>query len=247
MVAAAVIGAAVVGAAATTVASSRASSATKDATNASIAAQNSALTKQQQLSQPYSDIGTGGTNPDGTPKGGGAIDQYKNLLGLGTGGTADIQKTLAATPGYQFAKEQGLTATTNAASATGMGLSGNTLEALDRYSTGLADSTYQNAVGNAQNAVTIGQNAAAGTGAAVQQNANNNSNALLAQGSTLAGIDANAAASYAKIAGNAANQYTTYNTLAGLNNQTPTYAGGQPSGGVVNAPLATPDPLTTKI
>ena len=216
MVAAAIIGGAVFAGGATIMAGSSAASATRDATNASIAQQNAALTKQEQLNQPYSDIATGGTNPDGTPKGGGAIDQYKNLLGLGTGGTADIQKTLAATPGYQFAKEQGLTATTNAASAAGMGLSGNTLEALDKYSTGLADSTYQNALGNAENAVTIGQNAANKTGTAVQNNANNNSTALLAQGNTIAGIDVNTAAGLTKAIGNGVNQYVTNNTLQGL-------------------------------
>ena len=215
MVAAAIIGT-VVGAAGSVIAGKQSSKAIEEATNASIAQQNAALTKQEQLNQPYSDIATGGTNPDGTPKGGGAIDQYKNLLGLGTGGTADIQKTLAATPGYQFAKEQGLTATTNAASALGMGLSGNTLEALDKYSTGLADSTYQNALGNAENAVTIGQNAANKTGTAVQNNANNNSTALLAQGNTIAGIDANTAAGLTKAIGNGVNQYVTNNTLQGL-------------------------------
>lgn len=215
---------AAVGAGATIYASNKAASATKNASNAAIAQQNKALTAQQQLNAPYSAIGTGQQNPDGTT-GGGAIEQYQNLLGIGSAGQAGVQSTLASTPGYQFAKQQGLDATKNAASASGMSLSGNTLEALDKFSTGLADSTYQNAVGNAQNAVTIGQNAAAGTGAATQNAANNNSSTLINQGNTLAGIDANEAAGVTKAISGGVNNYMTANTLAGLSNPgfTPTF------------------------
>lgn len=234
MVAAAVIGGAVVAAGATAVAGSEAASATTNATNASIAAQNAAQQRQQALNAPYSAIGTG-TNGNN-----GAIAQYQNLLGLGPQGNAGIESTLAATPGYQFAKQQGLDATKNAASASQMGLSGNTLEALDRYSTGLADSTYQQAVGNAQNAVTIGQNAAAGTGAGILQTGANIGNALIGQGNTLAGIDVNTAAGISKAIGSGASQYQTLNTLQGLNNP----GGGISTPGdvaVTNAAQALPD------
>jgi hypothetical protein len=101
-----------------------------------------------------------------------------------------------------------------------MALSGNTLEALDKISTGLADSTYQNALGNAQNAVTIGQNAAAGTGAGVLQTGSNVAGLLSQQGNTLAGIDVNTAAGISKAIGSGVSQYATYNTLKGLNNPT---------------------------
>jgi hypothetical protein len=198
--------AAVVGAGATAYAGHQAANATKDATNAAINAQQTAQEKQQALLKPYADIGTGG-----------AIDQYKNLLGLGKEGQAGIEKTLAATPGYQFAKDQGLGATKNAATASGMALSGNTLEALDKFSTGLADSTYQSALGNAENAVTIGQNAAAGTGAGVLQTGNNVAGLISQQGQTLAGIDVNTAAGISKALGSGASQYATYNTLKDLN------------------------------
>ncbi len=235
MVAAAIIGGAVFAGGATIVAGSSAASATRDATNASIAQQNAALDQQKKLEQPYMDLGTS------------ALDQYKNLLGLGTGGTGDIQKTLAATPGYQFAKEQGLTATTNAATATGMALSGNTLEALDKFSTGLADSTYQNAVGNSQAAVGLGQAAASGQAANVGNVANNNSNALLNQGNTIAGIDANTAAGLTKAIGNGVNQYVTNNTLQGLLGPGGTASPVMGGGGLTNYPLATPNPVTTNI
>jgi hypothetical protein len=48
----------------------------------------------------------------------------------------------AATPGYQFTKAEGNRGVSAAASAGGRSLSGGTLRALDRYNTGLADSTY---------------------------------------------------------------------------------------------------------
>jgi len=194
--------AAVVGAGATVYAADKSASAVTSSTNASIAEQNKALTQQQQLNAPYSAIGTG-TNGNN-----GAIAQYQNLLGLGPQGAAGEEAALAATPGYQFALNQGTQATTNAASANGMALSGNTLESLDSFSTGLADSTYQNAVGNAQNAVGIGQAAAAG----------NISNSLTTQGNTIAGIDANEAAGVTKALSGGVNQATTLNTLSGLNN-----------------------------
>jgi hypothetical protein len=217
MVAAAVIGGAVIGAAGSAMAGSSAASATKSATNASIQAQKDAQAQQAALNAPYAAIGTGGLDASGKPKGGGAIDLYKNLLGLGPKGFAGIESTLANTPGYQFAKQQGLSSTTNAASSMGLGLSGNTLQALDKFSTGLADSTYQEAVGNAQNAVTIGQNAAAGTGAGIMQTGQGISNALISQGSTLAGIDANTAAGITRAIGGGINNYETLNTLQGLN------------------------------
>jgi len=99
-----------------------------------------------------------------------------------------------------------------------MALSGNTLEALDTFNTGLADSTYQNAVSNAQNAVTIGQNAAAGTGAGILQSGSNIAGLISGQGQTLAGINVNEAAGITKALGSGASQYATYNTLAGLTN-----------------------------
>jgi hypothetical protein len=47
-----------------------------------------------------------------------------------------------ATPGYQFMQDQGNQAIQNSAAARGGLLSGNTLQAMDQYSQGLADTTY---------------------------------------------------------------------------------------------------------
>jgi len=227
MVAAAVIGAAAIGAVGSSVAASQSAGAITSSTNASIAAQQSAQQQQQALNAPYAAIGTGTPGTKGNPGTIGAIQQYQNLLGLGPEGTAGIEKTLAATPGYQFAKTQGLQATENAATLTNPGaLSGNTLEALDAFSTGLADSTYQQALGNAQNAVTIGQNAAAGTGAGVLQTGANIGSSITSAGNTLAGIDANQIAGITKSAQGGLSNYATLSTLSGLNSS----SGSLPAG-----------------
>jgi hypothetical protein len=217
-VGAGLLGAAVIGGTATVLASNSAANATQNATNAAVNEQQSALNQQAALSAPYRAIGTGTPASGGTGATLGAIEQYQNLLGLGPGGAGAIQSTLAATPGYQFAQNQGIQQTTNAASAMGLGLSGNTLEGLDQFSTGLADQTYQQAVGNVGNAVQIGQAAAAGQAANIGQAAGNISGSLISQGNTIAGIDANEAASLSKLATGGIGQYAEYNILQSLAN-----------------------------
>ena len=53
------------------------------------------------------------------------------------------QSQLEATPGYQFTEAQGLKGVQNSAAARGLGVSGAALKGAATYSTGLADSTYQ--------------------------------------------------------------------------------------------------------
>jgi hypothetical protein len=223
MVAAAVVGAVVSGAA-TAYAGHEASSATKNASNAAIQQQQSALAQQAQLSAPYRQLGES------------AIPQLQSLLGLGPGGSAGALDTLRQTPGYQFAQEQGTKGTLNAASAQQMTISGNTLEDLAKFNQGLADTTYQQNVGNTLNAVNTGQAAAAGYASNVGNTANNISSNLINQGNTQAGIDVNTIAGITKSLGNAANQYTTNNTLQGLSQSgggytPPSYNYGAPSTG----------------
>lgn len=205
-IAAAIAGAAVVGAVGSTVAGSEAAGATKDATNAAITQQQQALNQQAQLSAPYRSLGES------------AIPQLQNLLGLGSGGSGQALDTLRNTPGYKFAQQEGTQNTVNQASAMGMGLSGNTLEGLAQFNQGLADNTFQNQIGNLENVVGMGQAAAAGQAANIGNAARNISNAMINQGNTLAGIDANTIAGITKSIGNGANQYMMYNTLQGLNN-----------------------------
>jgi hypothetical protein len=212
MVAAAVIAAGVAGAAATTVASNKAASATGDAAKSAAQVQEDALKQQKELSQPYTDLGKQ------------AIPTLENLLGIGSAGPGSQQATLEQTPGYQFAKQQGLASTQAGAASMGLALSGNTLEGLDKFSTGLADQTYGESVNRLMGVAGLGQAAAAGQAANIGAGANNLSNIAMNQGNNLAGIAANQGASYASIAGNLGSAYLQNQTLQGLRNPTPAAA-----------------------
>jgi hypothetical protein len=205
VVAAAVIGAGVLTAGATVAAGSAAASATQSATNAAVGEQQQALQQQAELSAPYRALGTA------------AIPQLEALLGLGPGGAGGIQQALAATPGYQFTKQQGDLGIANLASTQG-GISGNTLAALDTFNTGLADKTYQSAIGDILQPVQLGQAAAAGQAANVGSAASNIGSALINQGQTTAAIDANTIAGITKAFGSTTDALTTQQLIAALNN-----------------------------
>ena len=196
-------------AAATAYAGSQEAGAIKGAANT---AANAQLTAQQNAiaqEEPYNQAGQA------------AIPQLQTLLGLTPSGgptsAATNANTLAAlqnTPGYQFAKQQGLQGVTNQASAMGLLGSGNTLQALDQYGTGLADQTYQQQVANLQNLVNTGQGAASGVAGNIEQTGTNLANIAVGQGQDLASIDSNTIAGLSRIGG----QFANPNTLANLNN-----------------------------
>lgn len=77
-----------------------------------------------------------------------AIPGVENLLGLGPNGTSGILTQLEQTPGYQFAKQQGLLATQSGFAAQGLGQSGAALKGAANYAEGLAGTTYQNVFQN---------------------------------------------------------------------------------------------------
>lgn len=107
-----------------------------------------------------------------------------------------------SSPGYQFALDQGLKTIENNAAARGMTLSPNTIQALQQYSTGLANQDYQQQYQNAYNAYTqnqsnvlnslgsmMGQGNTASTNLAgnIAQSGSNISNLLSSLGGALAG------------------------------------------------------------
>ena len=197
--------AAAVTAGATIYASNKAASATKQATQTAVDAQQKALTDQAALSAPYRQLGES------------AIPQYQQLLGLTPGSDKNsIMQTLQNLPGYEFTRQQGLDATKAQAAAMGLGLSGNTLAALDQYSSGLANQTYGQRVNELAGAVGQGQAAAAGQAANVGQAASNIGNIAIGQGTNLANIGIGATAGVTGAFNNALNQYTLANTLKGL-------------------------------
>jgi len=99
---------------------------------------------------PYTDVGASTI---------GLLSKY--LQGTGAqqagvgGGGANLLSTFAptmaqleATPGYQFARSQGLGAMTNAAAARGLGTSGNLVRGLGEYATGFASQTFNDQLKN---------------------------------------------------------------------------------------------------
>ena len=95
-----------------------------------------------------------------------ALDGYMNMLGMSTPGSPmsgttaqNQQQTLENSPGYQFSLNQGNQAVQGSAAARGMLNTSNTIAAVDQYSQGLAQQTYQNQVGNLASAYTNTSNA----------------------------------------------------------------------------------------
>lgn len=152
--------------------------------------------------------------------------------------TANNMGDLTKTPGYQFNLQQGLQATQNAAAAKGLGVSGAALKGAATYATGLADSTYQNQFNNQQTKYqdymnlntgqqannmnlynrlagteTIGENAAAQTGAQGVEAANNAGNYLNQAGQAQAAGSMGISNAITGSANNAINQYQQQNYL----------------------------------
>ncbi len=151
MVAAAVaasVGSAVIGGVTSMSAANTASGAAKDA--AALQAEQFATTRGDLL--PYNTAGQAVLGDltslaQSGPYGGG-----KNYLAMAEQNLPlnMTQAQLEATPGYQFTRDQGLKATQSAAAARGLGVSGAALKGAATYATGLADSTYTNRFNEAQ-------------------------------------------------------------------------------------------------
>lgn len=111
---------------------------------------------------------------------------YEALLGIGPHGTSGMMDWLKSTPGFQFALEQGLQATQSGYAAHGLAVSGPALKGAAQYAEGLAGTTYQNVLANYQNALTLGENAAAQTGTIGANYAAQESSAVTAAGAASA-------------------------------------------------------------
>lgn len=130
-----------------------AASAQEQAANQASQTQLQMFNQLQQNLQPYMGAGTN------------ALAAYQSALGLG-GGTGGAPGFNAAnfqtSPGYNFAKQQGIDAIMNSAAAHG--LTGNTLRSLDQFGTGLANQEFNQYLGQLSGLTGMGQNAAAGVG-----------------------------------------------------------------------------------
>lgn len=216
-VAAGAVAAAGIGAMATSGAADTAANAQMDASNNSIAAQERQQAQTRADLLPYNKAGWGATNAltdlTGTGTGEDPLKSYFSPI------TMD-EATLEQTPGYQFNLTQGLKATQNSAAARGLGVSGAALKGAASYATGLADNTYQNQFNNAttnqtnmfnrlMGISTLGENAAAQTGANGTQIAANIGNSLTGIG--------NAQAAAAMASGNAISSGAS-NAASGISN-----------------------------
>lgn len=179
MVATAIIGgvASVAGAEVQSSAANKAAKAQTNAANQAIAAQQGFFDTSQQALQPFIDSGSA------------AAAKIGKLQGTDGGGPSDIQATLESLPGYQFANYQGLKSTQNSATERGLGLSGAALKGAATYSTGLANSYYNNLLEGLQNTESIGANSAGGLASAATQTGANVGSDIVGIGQAQAGSD----------------------------------------------------------
>lgn len=230
-VATAIIGGSVLAAAANIYGANKAASAQKSAAGkAADTAMNMYNTTRSDL-LPYRAIGSDAGNRLGS-----RLDDL----------TAPIvmdQAALEQTPGYQFARTQGLKAVQNSAAARGLGVSGAALKGAANFATGLADQTYKtqfdianinqtNAFNRLKSLIDTGQNASAQTGSAGTAAANTAAGAAISGGNAAAAA-ANATGSAIGNVGNNIAGFAAYKGLyGGGSSGSPGNYGGSPESNV---------------
>lgn len=151
-----------------------------------------------------------------------ALDTLAGLYGVG-GTRIDPTAALEATPGYQFQRDQGLSAIDRANSARGALASGGADKSRIRYASGLAASNYENFANRLAALAGVGQSATGATAAAGQgaanaitgaygTNAANQANAATAAGNATASSYANTGKA---IAGGVQNLASLYFNMSG--------------------------------
>jgi hypothetical protein len=155
-------------------AQSAAGAQTTAAQNATELQSNMFTTGQQNL-QPF--INTGSA----------AASKIADLQGLNGGTPSSIQSTLEGLPGYQFANYQGLKSVQNSATARGLGVSGAAQKGAANFSTGLANSYYNNLLTGLQGTENTGANAAAGLASSANTAGSNIGNNIIGAGNAQAG------------------------------------------------------------
>ncbi|OWV62588.1 hypothetical protein ATY75_12250 [Rhizobium sp. N122] len=204
MVATAIVGSAVVGAGASMAGSAMQAKSTKKASDV----QERMYQQTREDLLPYNEAGQNATK------------MLSNRLTELTSPIVMDQATLEKTPGYQFNLTQGLKSTQNSAAARGLGTSGAALKGAATFATGLADSTYQNQFNNANTNQTnaynrlmglasLGESAAAQTGAYATQTGQSIGNNLI-QGGNAQAAGINGAANSLT---NGVNNYMSYDYL----------------------------------
>jgi hypothetical protein len=194
---AAIVGGAAIGAGAQIYSASQGASAQESAANSANNIQEQMFEQTQANISPYLQVGQA------------AATDITNAAGLNTDNplTSALlkpivmdQATLEQTPGYQFEKQQGLEAVTNANSATGGAVGGAQQKAAIQYAEGLASGNYQQQFNNAvtnqtnqfnrlQSLVGTGQASAVGQGQISANVASNIGNNIVGAGNAAAASD----------------------------------------------------------
>jgi hypothetical protein len=185
--------------------------------------QNDQWNQTQANLQPYMDLGQSYINP--------LKDALSNPM-LTQQFSAPTEQQAQQTPGYQFTLNQGLKSVQNSAAARGLGVSGAAMKGAASYTTGLADSTYNdvfnralqtfntnyssaaNNVNRLQSIVGSGQNAAATNGSLGAQAATNMGNDLMSAGNARASGIIGANNAWSGAINNAASSIGSYGLLA---------------------------------
>jgi hypothetical protein len=202
--------------------------AAKSASNAQVAAANHATDVQQHMF----DLTRGDLMPF-TQGGQGQFAAYDATQPFNFNPT---EAQLESTPGYQFTKTQGLKAVQNSAAARGLGVSGAAQKGAATFATGLADQTYGNQFDRALTqyttntnkllqGATIGENAAAHTGAFATQTGANIGNNIVGAGNAQAAGQIGVANALTGAIGGVSNNALLYGMLR------PGGFGGSGSGG----------------
>jgi len=228
MVAAAIGTAAVVGGATTLVAGSKAAKAQKSAANQTVAEQQREYDQDRADLAPYRETGTaalsklaqmyGVTTGAGSASGGGVMG-YANDGGF------------SASPGYQWAVDQGTQAVERSAAARGLLSSGGTEKAIARYVTGAASQDYDNYASRLAQLAGVGQSATNSTVAAGQGTTNAITQAQQNAGNARASSYANTASGINGTVSNLASAY--------LYSKSPVFNGTGFGSGAGTTPLPT--------
>lgn len=160
----AIVGGAVIGGVGSAISAHSAAKAQENAANQASATEKAMYDQTRADLMPYQTAGQVFTN------------QLTQRMGDLTQPFNMTQAGLEATPGYQFAKTQGLKAVSNALGARGLLNSGAVFKGAGQYATGLADQTYMdqfnidqanknNGYNKLMGGAQLGENAAAQTGA----------------------------------------------------------------------------------
>ena len=173
----------------------------------------------------------------------------------GTGFAASFNpSTFINSPGYNFQLQQGQNAINSSAAATGGVLNGGTLKALDQYTTGLANTTYNQAYQNYLaksnqdynqlfGVAQLGEQGAASLGQQGTQSAANQGNAAIGVGNANAAGTVGVANGINQAVGGITNAAQTIGLYQGLNSASG-YNTTTPSGATYNTGTVPQVPLS---